>query len=73
MYSGRMNTSEQLLSDIETHLTRFDLTATEFGVVVLKRPNFLFDLRRGMNVTLDTHDRVRRFMDDAVNERLRSA
>ena len=65
------NLKTELLRDIHKHMHQFDMTPTEFGKKALRRPSFVFDLRKGLVVTVDTHDLVREFMARDIKRRLK--
>ena len=53
-----MSTRERLLADIEAYLSRSGMSATTFGVVVLRNTRFVHDLRKGQAVKDYTIDKV---------------
>jgi len=52
----------QLLSDIEEFLRRNNMFATEFGRRVANNTALVTRLRSGLDVRLETADRIRKFM-----------
>lgn len=64
------STREQFLGQIEVYLDGANMLPTQFGLAVMKDPNFVFDLRDGRSVTLATMDKVMAWMAEhpASNE-----
>ena len=57
-----MSSAQKLIADIERFLKRHDMRQTTFGVHVGHRA-MLLRLKSGINLTLETADRIRAFMD----------
>jgi hypothetical protein len=57
-----MDTTKQLLLDIEAYLVRNRMRATEFGVESVGDTAFVHRLRLGRSPSLRTADKVRAFM-----------
>lgn len=57
-----MLTRDQILADVEAHMQRKGLRPTQFGKQALRDPNFVFDLRKGRSIGINTIERVYEFM-----------
>lgn len=53
----------RLLTDIEAFLKRTNMFASEFGRRVANNTALVTRLRNGLDVRLETADRIRRFME----------
>ena len=56
------------LKKVETFLQESGMKPTPFGVAALKDPTFVWELRRGRNVSLDVCNRVMEFISDHQTE-----
>lgn len=54
----------QLLHDVEAFLKRTNMFASEFGRRVANNTALVTRLRNGLDVRLETADRIRRFMQE---------
>lgn len=61
-----MSTREQFLAEVERFLRESGVSASAFGQQAMGDKNFVRGLRLGKSVTLDTADRVRRFMEASL-------
>lgn len=52
----------QLLSDIEAFVAAHDITERRFGELALNDKNFVSDIRNGRSPSLNTVERLKRFM-----------
>lgn len=59
-----MSTRDKLLTDIKAFIALHGLSDAEFGILALNDSAFVLRFKRGMNITLERHDRVRKFMDE---------
>ena len=57
-----MSSREQFLAEIETFVATFQLSAKKFSLLAMGDGSFLLRIRKGGDVTLDTAEKVRRFM-----------
>ena len=55
-----------LLREVEKYLSRNDTAPTRFGREVVGDPRFVFDLRKGRDPRPSTVQRVRAFLEGAV-------
>lgn len=58
-----MSVKHEFLESIEAYLDATKMGAARFGMLAVKDPNFVADLRRGRSVGLDVVDRVRQYME----------
>lgn len=63
-----MNLREEFLSEIETFMAAKQMDATTFGREALKDPSFVFELRDGRSPNLRTVERVREYMEGALQD-----
>lgn len=68
MVPAMLNSAEQLLSDIEAFLDRQGMAPSTFGENACEYKNLVKRLRAGKTVTLETADRVRRYMAKVESE-----
>lgn len=57
-----MLTQDQLIRDVEAHLSTTGMKPTQFGRDALDDPNFVFELRKGRSPSLKVCERVYAFM-----------
>lgn len=57
-----MSTRETFLAEVETYLVRSGMTDRAFGLATMNDHKFVPRLRAGGDTTLDTADKVRRWM-----------
>jgi hypothetical protein len=55
-------TTDEFLQDIEQFLDLHEMSASRFGVLALNDRDFVFRMRRGSDVRINTINRVREFM-----------
>jgi predicted transcriptional regulator len=59
-----MNTAKQLEADIGAFLEKHSMSGARFSKEATGDPSFLFKFLRGRKPTLDTYDKIRRFMHE---------
>ena len=57
-----MSTRDQFLCEVEAYIVGSGMTATEFGLAVLRDGSFVFRLREGKDIRTKTLDQVREWM-----------
>ena len=57
-----MTTRDELLKEIDAYLEATGWSESYLGVVAMRDSGFVFRIRAGRNVRLDTADRIRKYM-----------
>lgn len=72
-FRDRAEVLADLLAEVEAYLDRNPMPETTFGKHAVNDGKFMTRLRAGQNMTLDTVDRVRRFLRESENTEEASA
>lgn len=62
-----MSTREKLLEQIEAHIIRSGISASEFGQRAISDRMLVKQMREGRDVTTGTADRIRAFMQSGAS------
>jgi predicted transcriptional regulator len=57
-----MTTAKQLQTDIEAFCKAHSMSGSKFSQLAVGDPSFWFKFIRGRKPTIDTYDKIRRFM-----------
>jgi len=65
-----MQTSLEFLTEIEKFLEKHDISPTMFGKTLMGDPNFVFDLREGRILHMDTAAKIHRIINSPQSPNL---
>ena len=73
MVLGMNSYYQDFNTDVERFLFRHDMLATQFGVLAMKDPTFIFRLRGGREPKLSTCEKIRTWMNDYADVQAQKA